>query len=73
MNKVDKEPWDLDKFVQYYNAIAKERVGWNFEPDDHDLVLLKKWYEEVDDHRNLRQYAHNQFIFDQQTGVEGSD
>ncbi len=73
MTKQLKEPWDFDAFVRYYNEIARERSGWNFEPKEDTNDALKQTYEGVNAYRSLREYAKHRFVYDQETGVEGSD
>lgn len=70
-----KETWNFKKFVEYYNALARDEAGWIFDPteDGHEPETLKALYEPVDDYRTLREYARGRFVFEQQTGVEGSD
>lgn len=67
--------WNFQKFVGLYNEIARAQSGWNFDPtdDDRDGRVLGKRYTELDEYRTLRQYATDKVVFEQQTGVEGSD
>ena len=41
----EREPWDYEVFLRCYNAIARERSGWNFDPLGRDPEKLRGWYE----------------------------
>lgn len=75
MTQSKKEPWDFKKFVRHYNEIAREQSGWVFNPNEegHEAAHLKERYEGLDMYRMLREYAQHRVIYEQQTGVEGSD
>jgi hypothetical protein len=44
--KSGREPWDFEAFVRYYNEIAREHSGWNFDPSGPSPEKLRAWYED---------------------------
>jgi len=61
----EREPWDHETFLRCYNAIARERGGWNFEPVGREPEKLRAWYE-IGIWDSIRDFALTRFQLDQE-------
>jgi hypothetical protein len=62
----DQEPWDYDRFLEMYNAIAKMRGGWVFEADGRTPDVLEERYHSYPQHYpDLSTFAEALLISDQ--------
>jgi hypothetical protein len=59
------EPWDYEAFLRSYNAIARERGSWEFDPLGRGPEKLRGWYDTgVWD--SLYEFALTRFQLDQE-------
>lgn len=65
MTAEQQEPWDIEKFIECYNEIAKERGGWYWDRNSGVTPLLKSWYEEMY-WKTIRQFADARYMLDQE-------
>ena len=60
---MDREEWDYEKFIFFYNKIAYNTGGWMYE-ETRSKQELKEEYEQSGD-SSLQEFAETLFIFEQ--------
>lgn len=65
-----QEPWDYERFVAIYNAIASDRGGWHYEPDGRTPGEMSERYRRSPvTYPTLRAFAEGLFIWEQRLNV----
>ena len=65
-----QEPWDYERFVAIYNAIALDRAGWRYEADGRTPDELGERYRSSPaTYPTLRDFAEGLFIWEQRLNL----
>jgi hypothetical protein len=60
---MDKEEWDYEKFIFFYNKIAYNSGGWLYEETGSKQEVKEKYEQSGDS--SIQDFAKNLFIFEQ--------
>ncbi|MBD3254723.1 MAG: hypothetical protein GF383_06500 [Candidatus Lokiarchaeota archaeon] len=60
---MDKEEWDLDKFIKFYNKIAHDAAGWMYEENRSNQELKEEYEQSADD--SIQEFAKNLLYYEQ--------
>jgi hypothetical protein len=64
-----QEPWDYDRFVAAYNALAEERGGWHYEADVAPEVLAARYANSPATYPTIAAFAEGLFIWEQRVNL----
>ena len=60
---MDKEDWDYDKFIFFYNQIAFNTGGWMYEETCSKQELKEKYEDSTDS--SIQEFAESLYIYEQ--------
>jgi hypothetical protein len=66
MNDTDREPWDLERFIAFFNEVAAEHKEWGFERTPDRVKTAQAIYEQGQP-RPLREFAAAWFQFERRS------